>query len=64
MCIIERSRSAHSMGSEALEQGDAERAVESLSEGIKTASEDDHHKVGVYVVCLSAPGVPWAVLTR
>lgn len=46
MCIIERSRSAHSMGSEALEQGDAERAVESLSEGIKTASEDDHHKVG------------------
>lgn len=45
MCIIERSRSAHSLGAEALEQGDAERAVETLSEGIKSASEDDHHKV-------------------
>ena len=45
MCIIERSRSAHTLGAEALEQGDAERAVETLSEGIKSASENDHHKV-------------------
>lgn len=45
MCIIERTGSYHSLGAEALKQGDVERAVETLSEGIKTANEDDHHKV-------------------
>lgn len=40
MCIIENRT---------MDKGEVERAVESLSEGIKSASEDDHHKVCVRV---------------
>lgn len=66
MCIIEKSRSCRALDAEGL---DPERAVESLSEGIKSASEDDHHKVPCAHACVQCMYVyagiawPWAVAT-